>query len=76
MRFLHLKNRFVAMLVCSSLLGLSCARQAGDETKGRLAPLLEGMGNLHHAITTKSETAQRFEQAWAGADVSLTAARM
>ncbi len=60
MRFLHVKNCFAAVLVCSTLLGLSCFKKAGDETKGRLAPLLEGMGDLHHAITTKSETAQRF----------------
>jgi hypothetical protein len=60
MRFLNAKNRFVAMLLCGSLLGLSCAKQSGDETQGRLAPVLEGMDSLHHAITTKNEAAQRF----------------
>jgi tetratricopeptide (TPR) repeat protein len=55
-----LNKIFVSSLVCFSLLSLSCSKQAGDEAKGRLAPLLEGMGDLHHAITTTNETAQRY----------------
>ncbi len=37
-----------------------CAKQPDDAAQGRLAPLFEGMGDLHHPITTKREMAQRF----------------
>lgn len=37
----------------------SCEKKSGDEAD-RLAPLLEGMGNLHHPVTTKSALAQRY----------------
>ncbi len=39
---------------------LGCDQQSQDETTGRLAPLLEGMGDLRHPVSTKSEMAQRF----------------
>src|SRR5262245_7967158 len=38
----------------------ACTNQPRDETNGRTAPLLEGMGDLHHPVTTKSKMAQRF----------------
>lgn len=47
-------------LMAVTLLHLSCVKQSEDDTSGRIAPLLEGMGDLHHAITTESEMAQRF----------------
>ena len=43
-----------------SILSLGCAKPKVDETRGRLAPLLEGMGDLHFAVTTKDTMAQRF----------------
>lgn len=44
---------------------LSCQNDSSDE-KGRTAPLLSGMGDHHHPITTDSEMAQRyFDQALA-----------
>ena len=43
-----------------SILSLGCAKPRVDETQGRLAPLLEGMGDLHFAVTTKDTMAQRF----------------
>ena len=55
-----IKTLFASILVSISLLNSSCSTKSGDETKGRIAPLLEGMGDLRHPITTKSETAQRF----------------
>ena len=57
---ISLKKLFFANLTCLNLLSLGCSKQANDDTKNRLAPLLEGMGDLHHAITTNNETAQRF----------------
>ena len=52
--------RLISILLVLALTGVNCSKQAADETTGRTAPLLEGMGDLHHAITTKSEMAQRF----------------
>jgi tetratricopeptide (TPR) repeat protein len=52
--------RFILFIFVFALSGVNCSKQSGDETTGRTAPLLEGMGDLHHAITTKSEMAQRF----------------
>ena len=43
-----------------SIMSLGCAKPRVDETRGRLAPLLEGMGDLHFAVTTKDTMAQRF----------------
>jgi tetratricopeptide (TPR) repeat protein len=50
----------VELMLLVGLLLTGCAKKSEDETKGRTAPLLQGMGDLHHAITTKSEMAQRF----------------
>ncbi len=36
-----------------------CTEKSNDD-QARLAPLLEGMGDLHHPITTTSELAQRY----------------
>ena len=43
-----------------SIMSLGCAKPKVDETQGRLAPLLEGMGDLHFAVTTKDTMTQRF----------------
>jgi tetratricopeptide (TPR) repeat protein len=45
------------ILACVLLLG--CNGKA-DELGARIAPLLEGMGDLHHSITTDNDMAQRF----------------
>jgi len=55
-----IKNARILILALLGVLSLSCSKQSGDDTKGRLAPLLEGMGDLRHQITTKSEMGQRF----------------
>jgi tetratricopeptide (TPR) repeat protein len=41
------------------IINWSCDKNSGEDSN-RLAPLLEGMGKLHHPITTKSEPAQRY----------------
>ncbi len=55
-----LKIILVTVFVSFSILHLGCAKPKVDETQGRLAPLLEGMGDLHFAVTTKNAMAQRF----------------
>ena len=53
-----IKNLFKPIIIISAILW-GCTDKP-DESKGRLAPLLEGMGDLQHAVTTKNEMAQRF----------------
>jgi tetratricopeptide (TPR) repeat protein len=53
------------LLLCALLSLFSGCRFRGPESsddskEGRIAPLLENIGNLHHEITTDSEMAQRF----------------
>jgi tetratricopeptide (TPR) repeat protein len=60
MLILRVSDLKLMALALTFLPVFSCGKQPQDETTGRLAPLLEGMGNLHHAVTTKSEPAQRF----------------
>ena len=55
-----LKIISLAVFAGFSILSLGCAKPKVDETRGRLAPLLEGMGDLHFAVTTKDTMAQRF----------------
>jgi tetratricopeptide (TPR) repeat protein len=55
-----LKNIFMAAFACLGVLSLGCSKQKPDETQGRLAPLLESLGDLHFAVTTKNEMTQRF----------------
>jgi len=52
--------QLISILLVLALTGVNCSKQAADETTGRTAPLLEGMGDLHFAVTTKNEMAQRF----------------
>ena len=47
-------------LLALTLLIVSCAKKSNDDAKDRLAPLLEGMGDLHFAVTTKNAMTQRF----------------
>jgi len=47
-----------AIFIAATLWLAACNEQPEDQP--RLAPLLEGMGELHHPITTKSELAQRY----------------
>jgi len=47
----------VASLITATLIG--CQNESSDEN-GRIAPLLSGMGDHHHAITTDDAMAQRF----------------
>lgn len=51
--------RLTHVLVCLSLWQWACTERA-PENPTRLAPLLEGMGALHHAVSTKNEMAQRY----------------
>ena len=59
MSHLKIKNFWLIVVLPLALFLASCA-QKNDDTRGRLAPLLEGMGDLHFAVTTKNEMAQRF----------------
>jgi len=57
----HLKIKNFQLLVLLPLtFALASCTKKSDDGKGRLAPLLEGMGDLHFAVTTKNEMAQRF----------------
>jgi tetratricopeptide (TPR) repeat protein len=47
----------IAALVLSSW---GCGENSGAAKNGRTAPLLEGMGDLHHPVTTKNKIAQRY----------------
>jgi len=59
MSHLKIKSFWLIVLLPLALFWASCAKKS-DDTRGRLAPLLEGMGDLHFAVTTKNERAQRF----------------
>jgi len=59
MAHLKIKNFWLIVLLPLALFWASCAKKS-DDTQGRLAPLLEGMGDLHFAVATKNEMAQRF----------------
>lgn len=57
----HLKTKNFCLLVLLPLILLwSSCTQKTDDTQGRLAPLLEGMGDWQFAVTTKNAMAQRF----------------
>ena len=56
----RMKNMGTAFMLSLGVLASGCSREAKDETQGRLAPLLAGMGDLHHPVTTTSKMAQRF----------------
>jgi tetratricopeptide (TPR) repeat protein len=48
-------------LILLAVIGLwGCAGESPDSTKGRLAPLLEGLGDYHFSVTTESPEAQQF----------------
>lgn len=53
------KNHWLILGLPLIFFGIGCAKKT-DEAASRLAPLLEGMGDLHFAVTTKNEMAQRF----------------
>ncbi len=56
-----LNKKFLAAgSICLGFMSLTCGTPSVDETRGRLAPLLAGMGDWHHPVTTSSKTAQRF----------------
>jgi tetratricopeptide (TPR) repeat protein len=59
MALLKIKNFGLIVFILLGLSWASCAKKS-DDTKDRLAPLLEGMGDLHFAVITKNEMAQRF----------------
>ncbi len=48
----------VLALIC--LLNWGCSKNSDAAKDGRTAPLLEGMGDLHHAISTSNKMAQRY----------------
>ncbi len=52
-------RRLIYLSACIGIALASCTDRAA-ESQARLAPLLEGMGTLHHAISTKNELAQRY----------------
>lgn len=55
-------HKFNAVFVCASfmiaLLSWGCGTEVADED--RIAPLLKGMGDHHHKVTTNDSQAQRF----------------
>lgn len=53
------KRLRICLSACLCMALFACTERA-DERQTRLAPLLEGMGNLQHAISTKNEMAQRY----------------
>jgi tetratricopeptide (TPR) repeat protein len=55
-----LKNVLISVTVLTCILLSGCDNKTVDDTAYRIAPLLEGMGDLHHRITTNNEMAQRF----------------
>ena len=52
----------ISLLLASVFLPWNCGGGSDEaaSVEGRLAPLLENIGNLHHEVTTDSEMAQRF----------------
>ncbi len=52
-------SRFTIVAFCCLWL-TGCGQHPQNETNGRVAPLLEGMGDLHLPATTKNQMAQRF----------------
>jgi tetratricopeptide (TPR) repeat protein len=55
-----LKNVLISVTVLTCILLPGCDNNTVDDTENRIAPMLEGMGDLHHPITTNNEMAQRF----------------
>jgi len=57
----QLKIKIFCLLVFVPLIlsWTNCTKKS-DDAQVRLAPLLEGMGDLHFTVTTKNELAQRF----------------
>lgn len=47
-------------LLLAALMSQNCGKDSGTAMNKPLAPLLEGMGDLHHAISTTNKTAQRY----------------
>jgi tetratricopeptide (TPR) repeat protein len=54
------RHKFAAILYVVVMLAFAACSKKDPATNQRLAPLLEGMGELQHAVTTKNEMAQRF----------------
>ena len=53
----HWRIFFVSLLIT---LTVSLSYDNFGKTEAKIAPLLTGMGTHHHAITTKSPSAQRY----------------
>jgi tetratricopeptide (TPR) repeat protein len=54
-------SKAAAFAVAALLLCSQCGRESGaPDDEGRLAPLLENIGELHHPVSTGSAMAQRF----------------
>lgn len=50
----------VMLIAAWSLMSWGCSTESGTAQEKRIAPLLDGMGDLHHEITTDNPLAQRF----------------
>lgn len=58
MLFYRLKTVFIGLLLFSGLFSWRCAAEGTDDEQ--IAPLLDGMGEHHHAVTTAVPRAQKF----------------
>ena len=60
MKALKFKVLVIALISTFGLLRWGCSGNSDVANDGRTAPLLEGMGDLHHPITTSNKMAQRY----------------
>ncbi|MGH7455928.1 MAG: hypothetical protein ACRENG_31530, partial [bacterium] len=60
MKALKFKMLVLALISTVGLLIWGCSGNSDAAKDGRTAPLLEGMGDLHHPITTSNKIAQRY----------------
>jgi tetratricopeptide (TPR) repeat protein len=60
MKALKFKTLVLALISTFGLLSWGCSENPDAAKDGRTAPLLAGMGDLHHPITTSNKMAQRY----------------
>jgi tetratricopeptide (TPR) repeat protein len=55
-----IKKVSLSVSILAYILLIGCNNTSTDETANRIAPLLDGMGNLHHPTSANNEMVQRF----------------